>query len=1549
MIDQAMLFNGSSRFKFAYWVLVISFMVVATGCGGGGGNGSPGERSIAEQNALKFSIDISNANVDAYSYESTKVSIAGVEKETFYDIQIRDDQIKGSGTIRDGNTTEIVLDIEQVVDDDLYVVIYECPANSTDFCNLANPIHMVLSGAQLKQGGYTATVLTELAYQKIAYYVNTDFSASEIFEVLNKFANGLFKNDFRSITEGYEQLLLAWDPSNMDQLSRPDLVQEITQALQTEVDGARLQSFLGDLEDPRVFSKNQLQYGKDIKISDGFAYMLTGLGYIQIVNIEDDADRSVVANIEASNGEVQNYVVEGGFAYLLTSDYLEAFDVSDPTNPQQLVTFKLEEGPVDHVLLSEKKLLLFSDNKIDVVDVSSPTEPRIISRKALESIDPNESVQFVSVENKKLIVLANSGYYLFDINDLNSISLLQFEEALNSYLICSDSETNIRIICIGEGEIGGETTIVAIDLSTTDRFTVKTVEHSTIGSNLVEDVALYDNQLLVASQYDYLAIYDLKDFDNPTKVDSDSRLRSTFLEIINDQLYTGVSDVNFDIFGIHENDPGFLAFDLAGLPNLTASVGLAKVWYESADTMLTHNGYGYASLQGGGIAVIDLSEPQSPKHVQTYNLPRLNPDSYREIFDIEINNGMIIVTTDDSGLYILDLNGDPENPVLLSNQVLEYEGEPLNGRAISVADDAVYIAFGEEDFYGLTDFTGVGIVDISEPTNPRLINVVEYEMEVYDVLVNNTTLYVTTSESLMSYSIGQDFKLSLQDTLEFDLKNGLDPDTNYYVFISSLRDLAISNGTLYLVAREGKYDEYDYRLVSESRRLEVIDVSSGDQLINKNRSFSDVESIQILGTTLYGKLDKGFGIFDLTIPDHPKLVAEYDSDFFSGFLSVSERYAYLGGRAPSIRDYMVRKYSAMEAIELALLTSDKQSVLVNELPLRKTVLPMLRNSGYGFTIGADGSIGSIDLSDPLAQLSEAYFSPHSGNIEDFVMAENYIFAYVADHIDVFDFSNMASPIWVTSLDMGSDGLHLSKLIISGDYIYAGAWDGIRVINVSNPEMPVQEEPIVPSSAETILRNIEYSENLKQLYATVDLPDKTRVMDVISLSDSPSGTGIPGQDTFNCSNNLQCRDIAIADTKEGDTWILDYGDGLGIYNTNSASYSFNYNDYTHDIMDVATFNEHFIIGSVDGEINIINPRRSFTEPVSSLNLNYGSIQSIELAGGYAFVESDYTTGATLIDLSENDPTIIESSFNFNGWAKMLATLDNTTLFSLSGGEMDVIDITSITDPEPLISLSSLGSSSSFVVENQYMYVVDDGQLKVLAVNDNDERSLVTAIPQDKSTSYYSVAKYENSLYLLDSEYSYNSDERTFKPFASAIHKYDIGGDPRRPALSHTLELDNPAYKIVIDGDLLYSIGENTLEIFRVSSLSADSLTKRASYQIDYPINGVERMGEDIVFTSDIGLVLGKLDPIKQEVGEIRVVKTPGKALSLDIVENYVYVADSKAGLVIVDVTDSDKPKLAYVVGTKGTPKNVYVEPDTSSVVLHTSYGIEVMKTISGTVN
>ena len=327
------------------------------------------------------------------------------------------------------------------------------------------------------------------------------------------------------------------------------------------------------------------------------------------------------------------------------------------------------------------------------------------------------------------------------------------------------------------------------------------------------DISLSDCLAVTYLDNGNLVFLDLNDINNPSIINEIPGISTSEIEVINDYLYElkfTHSSIIFQIYNISDpENPLFLGSeDLSGWmpnqfvikdnfayvasdtgslqivdisdlnnPNLISECTIPNM--VSEDVVVTNN---YAYLIGSGensYSIVEISDPNNPELIEGFDFTGSNIEICNSKVYICTNSGNIFTN---NGLAILDIT-NPES--------FDLDTHFKSGLAekLQVINDIAFIANG---------FTGLTILDSSNPNEITHISNYQTSDTALDVIIDSTTAFVAVNENGVEI-------IDVSNLTEPELLSQI--DTEY----GKIRTLAKKDNNLYF-GGEDEYCIYAYNI-----------------------------------------------------------------------------------------------------------------------------------------------------------------------------------------------------------------------------------------------------------------------------------------------------------------------------------------------------------------------------------------------------------------------------------------------------------------------------------------------------------------------------------------------------------------------------------------------------------------------------------------------------------------------------------------------------------------------------------------------------------------
>ena len=359
-------------------IFIVLFSFCFTGCGdsgiggtgrtndsGFGGTGRPELGPVVGAKVAVFPLSqLTSSLCEMTSAESDDIDEAGlvevpddcVESDEFYILRVT------GGQDIDANDDGVVDDAPVEVQGDF---------------------HAVLSGEQIKEGGWKITVVTELAYQAVRYMIDS----------------GATNDLLTDILDGVAQLFITADLNDDGEINSFDL------------------GVWNPLTDVEAFAG-----GADV-IADRVESIHNGLSFVT-PEIELDSEKIGFAS---TTGVSFYHAKKDNYVYVASLSGIEIFDISNPAAPAKIahlatlthaVTIGLALGG-DMQIAGNYLFVATVGQGLQIIDITTPAQPQI-----LQNLTDKTYYGLKTLSSNSIVAIRKEGD-LFDITNPGSLVLIE--------------------------------------------------------------------------------------------------------------------------------------------------------------------------------------------------------------------------------------------------------------------------------------------------------------------------------------------------------------------------------------------------------------------------------------------------------------------------------------------------------------------------------------------------------------------------------------------------------------------------------------------------------------------------------------------------------------------------------------------------------------------------------------------------------------------------------------------------------------------------------------------------------------------------------------------------------------------------------------------------------------------------------------------------------------------------------------------------------------------------------------------------------------------
>ena len=522
----------------------------------------------------------------------------------------------------------------------------------------------------------------------------------------------------------------------------------------------------------------------------------------------------------------QDLVVSQGMVYAVSDWGLEIFDLETPSRPQLIGRISTPGNAQGITVSGEMAYVADGAAGVTLIDVQSPANPRLV-----KTVENFESARRVKIANDKAYVVdINQGLQIYDLNEMHN---LQSPQTIGTY------PTDAAALDVW---VDGDTVYLSDDkqgFQILDFAFINIPAFAGIVDILALDFEVEGGYAYVASGN--MRIVDVRNRLKPRKISS----------IQTPGIATGIKHRNGYAY-LTDSQSGLYVVDVRNRlrPRTVAiqptSGGATAVDLFQSDANET---LGYVADGNRGLQVIDLSMPNRPQWLFRYDTS--GQAHGMDILRTEEGNQIAYIADGTGGLKIVEFESAFD--AVVRHRI------PLSGSAMDVRFEKrhAYVAAGE---------SGLIIIDLADPNNPRTVAHMRTTAPAWGIEVNQGYAYLCADQ------------LIVVDSRE--------PMNSRIVARRSMPGSAyrmtIVDNLGYVAALNGGLQIFD------------IDNPANPRAIGSYESQGNATNIDVFGNRGY-LLDTlaGVQILDLTNPRRPDSIAEYQTDALPIAAQIRGDYLYL--------------------------------------------------------------------------------------------------------------------------------------------------------------------------------------------------------------------------------------------------------------------------------------------------------------------------------------------------------------------------------------------------------------------------------------------------------------------------------------------------------------------------------------------------------------------------------------------------------------------------------------------------------------------------------
>ncbi len=512
-----------------------------------------------------------------------------------------------------------------------------------------------------------------------------------------------------------------------------------------------------------------------IEVYENYCFINRNDSTVIIIDIGDVYNPFIIEEFSFSTADIRTICAKDDYVYLYLDNEIQIVDISSPQNPTLISTCNIPEMQsitYSKLVIKDSILLIGTYDGLYLYDISNPLFPFMLT------FHNTPRVYDIEIENDNIFISYSDGLEIININDLNIQVVskyyqydffdilvdgdLLYANASNEYfggLYLFDISNFDDIYSLGT--YAGSGYIISVrdnivflnthNFNQADAIFVDVsdpVNDNYLGEvnylNTSRDLDSNDNIIGVcSSENNCMNLFDISDPQYPIWLFAHGYGYNVELDVSTVTIYDDFAIAGFS--GSYYDNTRFNIYDISDPQNIIHTGG-NEVDANSIKKIVVQDDYAYIGCSNG-LHLSDITDLSNPLLVYIYDVGYVN--------DIDIR-GDLLYCCSNGDLKIVDISNPLAMDLIGSWESNEFRYE------INIYDNYAYLS-GREG--------GLKIIDITDPTNPILVNTI---LPHYDSII-------------LSKPIIRDDKLILSDVcwneiLTYDLSNPAFP-----ILINSFR------------------------------------------------------------------------------------------------------------------------------------------------------------------------------------------------------------------------------------------------------------------------------------------------------------------------------------------------------------------------------------------------------------------------------------------------------------------------------------------------------------------------------------------------------------------------------------------------------------------------------------------------------------------------------------------------------------------------------------------------------------------------------------------
>lgn len=773
--------NGLSVTQSLLHFVTIGLVLALASCGGGGGGSGD---SNAPRSPETISIS-GKAVLEGATLEGAVISIGKLDIAQPGETRVRRGKVvevnpeNALPTVKTNGTFSFQLNRSLLINEALYSISLKCQTPYTQNCPLRSPLHALISGERIKRGDFNVSILTEIVYQRLGYYIAAGFKAPALLQEMDALALMLL-SEGGTHTTTYESILKL-EPNNQSlrTLRRPKAVDSYTSTFLKDIsDNSKLQQQTQALFSPVVANLAFKEHASLIEIRLNQAFIASG-SELFIADIKNPEEPKIESKIRMP-GVISDIKVDNSYLFIT---YIKS---------------------TDNKTSALRALKLGGDSP--VIQLGEIDLPSLAERIAING-------NYLFITYARTSVSEPTGIHAVDISNeqIHIVSSLNIDDPRTSF---DDNHSACGILVSGDyAYVTSNASLNVVNI--TNPANPEIVKREFLGGSPCS-ISKHSDFIYVASEYSGVYLFSISDEQNPqflTTISSAYLARRILVD--KDTLYIPSARTGIKIAD-NITDPSSLSISAIDTPGSAIDIAisgqfafvtdesmglqvidismqtpppLAGKLHGRGDDISIIGSTAYVLATWPGVSAIDISSPSQPEEIAHIDSGYLTPHSLT-------TSGELVYVATGTSADIFSLNSGSNILELLSTTA-------SIGTVADIAIDNEYafIAGGDD---------GVHALDVSNPNSPFRTSTLD------DIAGEATNIAIKGQFAFVAYTSGQLLSIDINSPYFMQIA-GSAP------LMGTPSRVVIEGNTAYVTASESGLQIFDISTLEQPTQIGNLD------------------------------------------------------------------------------------------------------------------------------------------------------------------------------------------------------------------------------------------------------------------------------------------------------------------------------------------------------------------------------------------------------------------------------------------------------------------------------------------------------------------------------------------------------------------------------------------------------------------------------------------------------------------------------------------------------------------------------------------------------